>query len=535
LFAALNRNREAQFMKRTFSNLLTIAISLAALFPQISFAQTSSDKTSRKSRKGVSSDAKMRFSGFEARLEDLRNLLLIPGMSAAVVKDQKIIWSKGFGFADYENRVPATEHTPYRIASLTKTFASTLVMQLVEQGKISLDDSMSKYSADFKDDSVKVRHILSHTSEGTPGAKYKYNGDRYAYLDAVIEKTTGKTFRELLTENVLTKLKMSESVPGQDVLEQPNKVKDSLDARALRRYEDVLARLAKPYNLYGDKQIILTPYPIKRITTAADFVSTVVDLAKYDAAIDRHSLLKKETQESAWTPAISNDGQILPYGLGWFAQNYRGVRLVWHNGQWSNFSALLLKVPEKNLTFILLANSGALSTPFGLGSSGDVTRSPFALTFLRMFVFENAGNRALPDFDWKLGADKLSAEIANFEKDSGGYKYDKELQSLKTIEDWRARRRRNERREIKVDSKILDDYVGTYELRPQPLVITKEGDRLMGEGPGQPKAELFAASETEFFLKAADASVTFVRDAQGKVTHLMLYLSGQTIHAEKLK
>lgn len=424
-------------MKRTFLNLLITAISLAALFPQISFAQFSSNKTSRNTN--AASSAKTRFSRLEAQLEDLRNLLMIPGMSAAVVKDQKLIWSKGFGFADYENRIPATEHTPYRIASLTKTFASALVLQLVEQGKVSLDEPMSKYSADFKDDSVKVRHILSHTSEGTPGAKYQYNGDRYAYLDAVLEKATGKTFRELLTENVLTKLKMFESVPGQDVLEQPNKVKDSLDARALRRYEDVLRRLAKPYNLYGDKQIILTPYPIKRITTAADFISTVVDLAKYDAAVDRHLFIKKETQEKAWTPAISAaDGQALPYGLGWFTQNYRGVRLVWHNGQWSNFSALLLKAPEKNITFILLANSGALSTPFGLGSSGDVTRSPFALTFLRMFVFEDAGNRPLPDFDWKLSADNLSAEIADLEKNSGGYKYDKELQSLKTIQDWRA-------------------------------------------------------------------------------------------------
>jgi CubicO group peptidase (beta-lactamase class C family) len=477
----------------------------------------------------------MRFSRLEAQLEDLRNLLMIPGMSAAVVKDQKLVWAKGFGFADYENKIPATENTPYRIASLTKTFASTLIMQLVEQGKISLDDPMSKYSSDFKDDSVKVRHIITHTSEGVPGAKYRYNGDRYAYLDAVIEKATGKTFRELLTENILAKLKMPDTVPGQDVLEQPNKVKDSSDAAALRRYENVLARLAKPYNLYGDSQIILTPYPIKRITTAADFISTVVDLAKYDRAIDRHLFIKKETQDAAWTSAISNDGQTLPYGLGWFTQNYQGVKLVWHNGQWSNFSGLLLKVPEKNLTFILLANSGALSTPFGLGSSGDVTKSPFALTFLRMFVFENTENRVLPDPNWKLDPDKLSTEIANFEKDSGDYKYDKELQSLKVIYDWRARRRANERREIKVNSKILDDYAGTYELRPQPLIITREGDKLMAEGPGQPKAELFAASETEFFLKAADASVTFVRDAQGKVTHLMLHLSGQNIHAEKLK
>jgi hypothetical protein len=408
-------------------------------------------------------------------------------------------------------------------------------LQLVEQGKVSLDDSMSKYSADFKDDSVKVRHILSHTSEGVPGANYKYNGDRFAYLDAVIEKASGKTFRELLTANILEKLKMSDSVPGHDVLEQSNNLKITSGAKTLQRYENALGRLAKPYALYGDSQIILSPYPIKRITTAADFVSTVVDLAKYDAAIDRNLLLRKETQNAAWTPAISNDGQTLPYGLGWFAQNYQGTKLIWHYGQWQTFSALHLKVPEKNLTFILLANSNALSSPFGLGSTGDVTKSAFALTFLRMFVFEDLQRRVLPDLNWKLEPEKLSTEIANVEQQTNGYKYERELQSHKAIYDWRSRRRARERKEIKLDSSITDAYVGEYELRPLPIVITKEGDKLMAEGPGQPKAELFAADETLFFLKTAEADITFVKDEQGKVTHLMLRLFGQDFKARKLK
>jgi CubicO group peptidase (beta-lactamase class C family) len=521
-------------MNVIFSQLLITVILIGTASPQVSQAQSLGKTNSLKSQSSPK-NFKKRFARLETQLEDLRNLLMIPGMSAAVVKDQKLVWARGFGFADLEKRIPATENTPYRIASLTKTFASTLLLRLVEQGKISLDDPMSKYSADFKDDSVKVRHILSHTSEGTPGAKYKYNGDRFAYLDAVIEKATGKTFRELLTENVLTKLKMSDSVPGQDVLEQPNKVKDSLAAKGMRRYENVLARLAKPYNLFGDSQIILSPYPIKRITTAADLISTVVDLAKYDVAIDRHLFIKKETQEMAWTPTVSNDDQALPYGLGWFTQNYQGVKFVWHNGQWSTFSALLLKVPEKNTTFILLANSGALSTPFGMGTSGDVTKSPFALTFLRMFVFEDSLRRALPDPNWKSEPEKMSNEIAVLTKEANGYDYKPELQARQVIYDWRNRRRSRERKEIKVNSKILEDYVGTYELRPQPLIITKESDKLMAEGPTVPKSELFAASETEFFLKVAEADMTFVRDAQGKVTHLMLRIFGQNIHAEKLK
>ena len=141
----------------------------------------------------------------------------------------------------------------------------------------------------------------------------------------------------------------------------------------------------------------------------------------------------------------------------------------------------------------------------------------------------------MPDPDWKLNPEKLSTETAGFEKQAGGYTYEKELQSHKAIFDWRSRRRAREQKEIKVDSKILNGYVGEYELRPSPIIITKEGDKLMAEGPGQPKAELFAASETQFFLKTADADITFVKDEQGKVTHLTLRLFGQEFHAEKLK
>ena len=87
---------------------------------------------------------------FEKQLEELRILLKVPGLSAVIVRNQQVLWAKAFGFADVEKRVPDTSQTPYRIASLTKTFAATLVLQLVEQGKHNLDEPMSKYSSDFK-------------------------------------------------------------------------------------------------------------------------------------------------------------------------------------------------------------------------------------------------------------------------------------------------------------------------------------------------------------------------------------------------
>src|SRR5262249_34755759 len=151
--------------------------------------------------------------------DQLRRLLKIPGMSAALVKDHHILWARGFGYADLEKRIPAKPDTLYYIASLTKTFATTVLMQLVEEGKLDLDEPMSRYSSEFKDDSVKIKHVLSHTSDDIPGTRFRYDGARFALLTSVIEKKTGKSFREVVTERFLNPLKMSNSVPSRDVAE----------------------------------------------------------------------------------------------------------------------------------------------------------------------------------------------------------------------------------------------------------------------------------------------------------------------------
>src|SRR5262245_60315872 len=116
------------------------------------------------SRENTSSPNQQRLARFEKQVEDLRAILKIPGMSGAIVQDQKLLWAKGFGFADLENRTPATPDTLFHLASITKTFAATLIMQLVEQGKLDLDEPMSHYSSDFKDNSVKIKHLITHTS-----------------------------------------------------------------------------------------------------------------------------------------------------------------------------------------------------------------------------------------------------------------------------------------------------------------------------------------------------------------------------------
>jgi CubicO group peptidase (beta-lactamase class C family) len=314
---------------------------------------------------------------FERELEKLRMKYSVPGLSAAIIRNGKLSWAAALGLANRARNTPVTSGTPFRIASLTKTFASTLLMQLYEEGKLKLDEPIVHYlplseriiNGSIGDD-VTIRHVLTHTSESKPpGERYTYSGARFSRLTWVIESLGGKPLRELLAERILDRVKMPRTVPGQDSTE--------------KRYLETIADLATPYKLDQAGTLVEADYPPKRISASAGILSTVEDLARYDAAIDSHQLIRKETQDMAWTPAKTRAGETLPYALGWFVQTYRGERLVWHYGYWpGSYSALYLKIPQRAITLFLLANSDGMSRPFPSLGKGNVTGSEFAALFL---------------------------------------------------------------------------------------------------------------------------------------------------------
>ena len=470
----------------------------------------------------------------ELQFEQLRSLLRIPGLSAVIVKDQRLLWAKGFGFANLEKRVPATPDTLYYIASLTKTFATTALMQLVEQGKLDLDEPMSNYSAEFKDDQVKVKHVLSHTSGGVPGERFNYDGARFALLTSIIDKKTGKSFRQLITEMFLDPLNMSDSVPSQDVLTAASENAELFGKEKLDRYKSTLARYAQPYRLYGD-EIVHTTYPWGGISAAAGLLSTAPDLAKFDVAIDRHMYLKQETQEQSWTPFVSNSGRPLVHGLGWFVQNYHGLKCVWHFGNDPDeFSGTYLKLPEKGMSLILLANSDALSKPFI--RTGILSSSPFIATFLRIFVFEDQVGNFLPDPNWTAQPPDFANQLVRLKKLAARYSYDGEEKAYAAIMRSLDYNRTHAFKAIKSDPRSFDAYVGQYQLPDQTLfAVTREGGRLLIEQQGQSKIELLAESSVRFFSKVVDVELAFILGNDGKVTQLEIYQDRQTLIAKKIK
>lgn len=316
---------------------------------------------------------------FDRYLEALRRESGIPGLSALILQDGHVVWERALGYADLERRVPARPDTPFPIASLTKTFTSTLLLRCVEQRTLDLDEPIRRYSSVIPEAAATIRHVLSHTSRGTPGSQFEYDGDRFLALTPVVESCTASSYRAALNQLVLAPLAMTRSVPGHDLLDAGAAFATTFDEATLARFRLTLSELAVPYAVTR-RTAQVASYPPRDINASAGLVSTVLDLARYDQAIDEHLLISAESQQLAWSQSPTASGPA-PYGLGWFVQTYHGQKVVWHFGQWPQFSALYLKVPQSGLTLFLLANSSDLSSRFPL-ARGDVTVSPFARVFL---------------------------------------------------------------------------------------------------------------------------------------------------------
>ena len=321
---------------------------------------------------------------FERYLESLRQQAGVPGLSAVILRDQEIVWEKGFGLQEVERNVAATPNTPYLIGDVSQTFAAMLALRCVEEeADVSLEDPIQRWTNEIPEANARVWQILSHV---TPSGAFKYDPARYASLTPMIAYCSDHGIAKLVSDQILDRLGMFDSVPGHDLADPSAPVSQLFDQSHRDRYGRVLNNLAIPYKVDKAGKATRSEYPVKGLNAATGLVSTVRDLARYDAALDKGILLRPRRLNEAWTNTVSSNGSRSRMGLGWFVQVYNGQRLVWHFGLLrESYSSLMLKVPGRNLTLILLANSDGLSSPFLLGN-GDVTTSVFAQLFLRTFV-----------------------------------------------------------------------------------------------------------------------------------------------------
>ena len=312
---------------------------------------------------------------FSDYLDSLREQAGIPALAVSVTRAVEGTWDRAYGQQDVEQSLTALANTPFHLDGTTQIFTAALLLRCVEEGRLSLDDRVGDGT---------IRQLLSHTSaNGSGGLTFSYNPERLNALAAAINSCTTTSLR-VSVGTIIDRFGLQDTVPGANALSTTPG--DSFGAGMLDRFRSALSRLAKPYAVDSRGRPSLSQYPASTLTPAGGLISTVRDLAKFDLVLRQGGYLRSDSLSLAWTAVTDASGQRLPHGLGWFVQNYNGERVVWQFGVGDNASSsMIITVPGRGLTLVLLANSQGLARPFSL-AAGDLMASPFARLFLSLFV-----------------------------------------------------------------------------------------------------------------------------------------------------
>ena len=297
----------------------------------------------------------------------------VAGMSVAVVKGRDTVVMKGYGFADVENDVPATASTVYRIGSITKQFTSAAVMQLVEQGKVNLDDDITKYFPNFPTHGqrILVRHLLNHTSGipsytdipsfgrvitldlphdsllamvgkdslmFAPGSGFYYNNSGYYMLGVLIEKVTGQKYGDYLTQHLFEPL--------------------GLHATYYCATAPLIKHRAQGYATDHGKLVNASYIDMGLPFAAGSLCSTVGDLVKWEHALFSGKVVSQQSLAQMTTPAKLTSNRPMPYGFGLAPDTVGGHRNVGHGGGINGFISHEEIYPDDSLTVVVLANTG---------------------------------------------------------------------------------------------------------------------------------------------------------------------------------
>jgi len=291
----------------------------------------------------------------------------IPGVSLAVIKEGKLVKAQGYGLANVELKVPAGPETVYKIGSVSKQFIAAGIMLLVQDGKIKVDDKISTFLQGtpeaWKD--ITIRHLLTHTSGLSreapgfaslktqsdaeliktaydqklvfaPGEKWQYCNLGYFALAEIMRKASGKPWDQFMRERVFAPLGM--------------------DSTRVTTIRDIVPDRADGYYWRGhleNDEVMLAVRP------SGAFLSSVLDLAKWEAALYGHTVLTPASLDEMWTAVTLNDGKQHPYGYGWELTPIGGRRVVRHGGTLTGFRSSYLRLVDDKVSVIVLANGAA--------------------------------------------------------------------------------------------------------------------------------------------------------------------------------
>lgn len=322
-----------------------------------------------------------------------------PGAAIVVVKDGRTIHRRGYGMANMELGVAIEPDMVFRIGSVTKQFTAVAILMLMEEGKLSLQDEITKFFPDYptQGQKITVEHLLTHTSgiksytnlpewigtmrkdvsmremidlfkdkpmEFAPGTQWNYNNSGFVLLGAIVEKISGQSYADFVEKRIFAPLGM----------------KNSYYDRTARIIPRRVAGYAKTGAEYSNAPYLSMNWP----HGAGALASNVDDLAIWDAALFSGKLLKPETLKKAWSSYLLSDGRPVRYGYGWFVSTHEGQTTVEHGGGINGFTCYSLHVPELRIYIAILTNRGAGtgSLPWQIVSllMGKPYREPSAVT-----------------------------------------------------------------------------------------------------------------------------------------------------------
>ena len=510
-----------------------------------------------------------------------------PGAAVIVVKGGKTILRKGYGTADMELGVKVEPDMVFRLGSITKQFTAAAILLLAEQGKLSLSDDMTKFFPDYpaKGRVVTVEHLLTHTSgiksytaipawrgmwrkdftvtelidlfknepaDFEPGTRWAYNNSGYILLGAIIEKVSGVTYEQFLQKNIFEPLGMTHTFYGSAARVIPRRVPGYTKTREGLRNAEYLS-MTQPY-------------------AAGSLLSNVDDMAVWDAALYAEKLFKQSSLQKAFTPSVLKDGTATGYGFGWSRFPYEGRTVIEHGGGIHGFSTVGIRIPEDRVYVCILTNrdyqspddaglrvaalaAGKPMRPAVPVSVATADLEPLAgvyqideketyavkLDGSRLMILRSGGrwNEVFPLSATEFFYDKDALDRLTFARDAAG-----KVTGLKvsrrfgppTVAARTDKPLPKERVEVKLAPEVLGRYVGVYEMSPTATFsVTLKDGRLYGQPSGQEPLELFAESETKFFLKVVDVQIEFQTDAAGKVTGFIMHRGGRVTSAPKVK
>jgi CubicO group peptidase (beta-lactamase class C family) len=437
-----------------------------------------------------------------------------PGASIAVIENGKIIYSKGYGSANLEHGVPNSPATVFHLASISKQFTAFAIYLLAQDGKLSLDDDVRKYVPKLNDfgKAITIRQLLHHTSgmrdqwellalagwrledkitdddvahllfqqtelNFAPGDQFLYSNSGYTLLAMVVKQVSGKALPEFAKERIFDPLGMAHTHFQGDY---GIVVKDRAYsyARQPEKGPSPSSALSATSSMYGKYQYVALSYST---VGPSSLFSTLGDLARWDENFYTGEVGGPPLLAQMQEKGKLNNGKEIDYASGLVIGQYRGLRTVEHSGGDAAYRTNILRFPDQRFSVVLLANAG------------DVR--PATLSFKIADIYLKDRLEPTPD------------------KPSLG-----------------------DKPEVTIDPKVLDAYVGDYQLRPGFIIsFSKDNDHLVARATGQSSFPMYAVSNTAFRARVVPAEVAFDdRTEDGKAQNAILNQNGASLPLRRI-